>query len=188
MATSSPKTSPKRRFSKLEGEFGDLLELRVSDVERILQATEVRDAAIKAANEEFEAATEGAVKRLAVLDEELGAFLQRNRYQLTRRLGQTIKHFYGDVKFVLEAPSLEIPKGEKAIIQRLEGLPGGAEYLIYTPKLNRRALQQAPASLLRLLHPFGVWKGRHYRISVKSVKGENPKILSHKRYNERKVR
>ena len=188
MATSSPKTSPKRRFSKIEGQLGEYLELRRPDVERILRATVVYDAAIKAAEEDFEAATEGPAERLRVLDEEFGAFLQRYRYQLTRRLGQTIKHFYGDVKFVLEAPSLEIPKGEKEIIQRLKELPGGEDYLIYTPKLNRRALQQAPASLLRKLHAFGVWRGRHYRISVKSAKAENPKVLSHKRYNEHKVR
>ena len=187
MALSSLGTSPKRTRSKLQDQLDELLEKRLPLVTIMVDAADQHAAAVKKADEEYKRTVSGVEKRLDEVDEELGAFLQRNQYQLIRRLGRTIKHPRAEVKFVLEGPQLEIPKGDKAIIDYLEVTPGGDAYLSYTPKLDRRALQQAPKALIRKLYPFGVWKGKHRRISVKSIKAENPKVLSHKRFNERKV-
>ena len=186
MSVSSNVSSPTRGRSKLEEKLDAMLEQRESLVADIKGATARKVASIARANDRFNEAVGTKPAELAKLDLELASFVERHHYSLTRRLGKTIRRKYGEVKFALRAIELEVPGSETPVVDFLLNRPGGKRYLVQTWKLNRRALLFAPSELLKQLRPFGIWRGKHRLITVKSpASNTTSKTLSLKRYNKR---
>jgi len=186
MGVSSIRSSPKKRRSVLVERLDELLKQREAHLVRIKAANAKKVAKMRKVDAQWREDVGTAPQQLEVVDKDLTAFMVRHHYQLTRSLTKTIKRELGEVKVVLRAKELEVPGSETPIINFLLKRSGGKRYLTLTWKVNRRALLQAPSQLLSLLAPFGVWRGQHRMISVKSALDDRAQTLSQTRYNERK--
>lgn len=186
MSVSSVRSSPKKRRSVLVERLDELLKQREEHLVCIKAANAKRAAKMQKVDAQWREDIGTAPQELEAVDKDLAAFTVRYHYQLTRKLTKTIKRELGEVKVVLRAQELEIPGSEMPIINFLLQRPGGKRYLTLTWKVNRRALLQAPSQLLSLLAPFGIWRGQHRMISVKSASDDRAQTLSQTRYNERK--
>jgi hypothetical protein len=184
MSVSSTGSSPRRGHSKLEEWLDKLLGKREKYEARIAAANAKKAARLAKAEKRWQKEVGKAPEKLARIDEELTAFLERNRYSLTRRLSKTIKRALGEVKVTLHAVELDMPRDETPVANFLLKRRGGKRYLTFTPKVNRRALLQASSELMSALAPLGVARAKHWMISVRSPSSERARTLSRQRYND----
>ena len=185
MGISPEKASRRRKPAKLPDRLDELLKRREDAVAAIAEADMNNEARLAMAKKAYDEELGTTPLTLQMIEIELRGFLERHHYPLSRRLSQTITREHGEVKIVRRAKELDMPKSEGPIVKYLLARRGGKRYLIPSYKVNRRAVLQGPASLLRELAPFGVWRGRHRLISVKSLSDEKATTLSQKRFNER---
>ncbi len=134
----------------------------------------------------FKPLAEAEVATLAAIDEGLRDFLSKYRRTLTRRLSQTIVREHGEVKYRVLSKALDLPKNVKPIIARLKARRGGKKFLTFTVSLNKDALTQGSAEVLRDLRPLGVVVARHLHITVKSPQEDDPTTLVRRVYRERR--
>ncbi len=120
------------------------------------------------------------------LDRRLTALLILHKRAFTNRFGKVAELPGGVVRYRRDAKSLDTPKSVTAIINFLLMMRGGKRYLTLKWSLNRDALTQANASLLRKLRPLGVRVARHDIITIKSDGQDEPTTLSRRPYREPK--
>lgn len=187
MSPSANKPSLRRGYSPLDAQLDKLLEQREEQIKIIDSADKKRATSEARAQTRWQNQVGAAPDKLVAVDDKLTAFMERHRDQLTRRLSKTIQRAQGEVKVALRTSELDMPRDESPMVRFFLNRPGGKEkYLIPTWKVNRRAVLQAPPKLFaELVRRFGVWRGKHWTITVKSPTSGKLVTLSRKRSNQR---
>ena len=192
MSPSSTTRSPRRKRIISTVKLDELLAGVEKHTAIINIAKEKKDAAIKVATDVAEALYEEEVGeapgKLSALHEELASFLVRRRYTLMNRLGKTIERPMGVIKFTHNAPEMDWPKNETAVVRGFESRSDGLKYLTVKTVLNKKAILQAPPEVLAAFRSLGVWRGKHLHISLKTPSMKESFTLARRRYNEKPLR
>lgn len=194
MSPSTTTRSPQRRRINTEVKLDELLAEFETRVAIVKAAEEKKAAAIKKATDEagelYAEEVGDAPEELVKLQEELAEFLLHRRHTLISRFKKTIKRPMGEVKYIHDDPEMDWPKDESSVVRHLENRMDGMNYLIpVSPKLDKKAiLKSAPPELLAELRSYGVWKGPHLIIRLKTASMKAGVTVLKRRYKEQPPR
>ena len=178
----------KKRPSKLDAEIDDLLDERDVLTSMINQARAKEQKAIakatKKAAKKFKKKVGKSPKKLEALDQQITVFAVNKRRSLWRRHSKTIKRPSGELRYVVRAAELVLPKDVAPVIAKLMEA-SGEKYLRKVYEIDRRALLQASSEEFAPLRPLGVYRGRRLHIMVRSTTDKGLTTLTMRPYNPR---
>ena len=127
------------------------------------------DAVVNLAKQQRDEALEGVAERIESIDAELATYVKAHLRWLLLWFSRTMHRPSGTIKFVVRAAELEVPEDDGPIIDGLERLPDGEDYIRTVKELDRRAFLQAPPSIVAAFRHLGVRRVPHDTISVQSL-------------------